>query len=281
MNGILLVDKPLDITSFKVCDLIKKKFNLKKIGHSGTLDPSASGLLVIGLNESTRFLRFLQKGGKTYRFSIRWGLLTDSWDLEGKVIEEKDCRPSHEDIADACSSFKGTMKLPVPYFSSKKVKGRRLYEYARKSDYRDFEKEMLIESLRYDASSGMFEIDCGEGTYVRSVALVLGRMLSCPATLSTLVRLKNNGFLLEDAVPLNKILLLNELNDIISDIKTALSHLEAFEITAADYQALMSGAPMNLNLPSPEKPIRLFFKGRNVAVFDGSGEKKTIIIPGT
>jgi tRNA pseudouridine55 synthase len=265
ISGILLIDKPNGLTSFDVCDKIKKRFKLKKAGHSGTLDPQATGLLVVGINKGTKILRFLPSKNKVYELEIEWGLETDSWDLEGNVLKRVNCEPKLEDIKNRFSEFIGTISLAIPYFSAKKVDGERLYKLARKKVYKTIYKDMEIKSIKY-IDRKKIEITCSIGTYVRSIVHTLGEKLDCPATLSSLCRTVNNGFFNKDAISLENVLKKNELSDIIISLNDALSHLSPIYIDKSIYNGICFGETINMKLFKDVGKYRLIYNGKLAAI---------------
>ena len=266
LNGILLVNKPTGMTSFDVCEKIKRRFNFQKVGHSGTLDPSAKGLLVLGINKGTKILRFLSKEKKEYILTIKWGIKTKSWDLEGDIIERKDCHPLKNNIQSAFSNFIGEKELPIPFFSAKKINGKKMYEMARKDEMVDIKKNMCFHSIEF-IDDEKISVVCSEGTYIRSLVYVLGEQLSCPATLSSLIRVKNNNYSLKNAAALNEILNKIELNDIIINYNDALLHLQPLYIDKVTFEDVMFGNYNNLHF-AKSGVYRLLYKGDIVAVYD-------------
>ncbi len=266
INGILLVNKPKGPTSFDVCEKIKRKFNFQKVGHSGTLDPSAEGLLVLGINRATKIMRFLYKKSKKYILTIQWGIKTKSWDMEGDIIEENDCEPSIEEIKEKFKEFIGEHDLPIPFFSAKKIKGKKMYEMARKNEMVNIKKNMYFKSIEF-IDNNKIAVVCSEGTYVRSLVYMIGESLSCPATLKTLVRVKNNNFSLDHAEKLDDILNKSTINDIIIDYNDALLHLSPLYIDKATFEDIMLNNYSNLYLAKPGT-YRLLYRGDMVGIYD-------------
>jgi len=209
-EGILLVDKPKGITSFDVIRLLRKKLGERKLGHAGTLDPLASGLLIIGVGSGTKKLTEYIKLPKTYEAQILLGRRTDTGDLEGKVVEEVNLLDRDIDKKEAenvLGGLIGVIKLPVPAYSAVKRGGKALYKYARSGEKVEIPiKDMKIESIALDGirKSGKditldVVMDVGSGTYIRSVAEEIGRRLGVPATVSELRRTRIGEFYIKDA----------------------------------------------------------------------------------
>lgn len=214
-DNILLVDKQKGITSFDVIRILRKKLGIRKMGHAGTLDPMASGLMIIGVNEGTKKMSEFLKLPKVYIADVLLGKKTDTGDIEGRVIEEAEVPDvSEEKIREAVAGMVGKHSLPVPMYSAVKIGGRPLYKLARKKEKGNAlteeeknilppVKEMGVISVRLlEIHGAILKIEMGvsSGTYVRSLAEELGRRLGYPATLAGLRRTKIGEFLIEDAV---------------------------------------------------------------------------------
>ena len=222
-DGIILIDKPTGISSFDVIRVLRKKIGVHKMGHAGTLDPMATGLLLVGVGEGTKKLKDLIGLPKTYEMGILLGRKTDTGDMEGKVIEEGGTtNVERRDIEKVLKSLEGEVELPVPVYSALKVKGVPMYKLARRGeDVEPKKRKMKIFSLKFlgvercggDPESSKrleregesrfvcvkAEMDCGSGTYARSVAVEVGKRLGVPATLNSLRRTKVGDFNVEDA----------------------------------------------------------------------------------
>jgi len=216
-SGVVLVDKPSGITSHDVVDQIRKATGVKKIGHAGTLDPLATGLLIILISrEFTKQQSKFLKQDKQYLVTGRLGITTDSYDIDGEVIEEIDRaeveKVSQEEIEEALQSFRGKITQTVPAYSAVKVKGKKLYELARKDkiDLKRLPKRQvtihLIELVEFDKEKGEFilKIECSSGTYIRSLVHDLGKKLRVGATVVQLRRTKIGNMKVEDGVKLEK-----------------------------------------------------------------------------
>ena len=209
MNGILIVDKPQGVTSHDVVDELRKLLKQKSIGHAGTLDPLATGLLVCLVGEATKLSQFVMDQDKTYEVLVRLGVKTDSGDITGKIVQEKTVEVNEDRVRDVVESLKGPLELCVPKYSAVKVAGRKLYEYARKQE--DVEvplKTMTIHEVKIkeiQPSAVHLEIWCGKGTYVRSWVEKLGELLGCGATVEKLRRIGSGRFGMEQATSLAEI----------------------------------------------------------------------------
>lgn len=215
MDGIILVDKPQQFTSHDIVAQLRNILNYKKIGHFGTLDPSATGLMMIALGKATRLFPFFSKADKIYEGQIRLGFFTDTYDSSGKrTSSEKREYPDKSSLLEAMKKLKGEMDQIPPPFSAKKYKGKPLYALARKK------KELKLRSSRvfihffrlkkYNPPFLDFNVKCSTGTYIRSLAHDLGQSLGCGAHLSALKRTKVGNFNIKQSFSIEEIKRLNE-----------------------------------------------------------------------
>jgi tRNA pseudouridine55 synthase len=182
VDGWLILDKPAGMTSTHAVSVIKRAFVAAKAGHAGTLDPLATGVLPIALGEATKTVSFVMDGRKAYRFTVQWGVETDTDDAEGKAIATSDARPDVDAIRNLLPRFTGTIQQTPPKFSAVKIAGERAYDLAREGEEVTLEpRPVEIDRLDLiavpDADHAEFEAGCGKGTYVRALARDLGRAL--------------------------------------------------------------------------------------------------------
>ncbi len=194
MNGILLIDKPAGMTSHDVVDRVRKAAQMRRVGHTGTLDPAATGLLIICLGTATRLSEHFTALGKTYEGTMRLGLTTSSYDLEGEVLTESAIPPLDMDAIQAhCTRFTGDLKQVPPMVSAVRIGGERLYKKARKGEIverppRDVRVD-AFDVLSYEAPDALVRVTCSSGTYVRSLCHDVGSAIGCGAVLATLRRI--------------------------------------------------------------------------------------------
>ena len=205
VSGILLVNKPKGKTSFSLVSAIRKLYNVKKVGHAGTLDPFATGVMILLIGkECTRLSdRFLHQD-KQYIATLHLGVRTDSYDCDGAVLEENATIPSLASIEKVLSSFQGEIDQIPPMFSAKKINGKKLYELARKGievERKPSRVTVNTEFLHYEYPLLSLRVSCSKGTYIRSIAEDVGRMLGCGAHLSELTRTKSGQFSIEECFP--------------------------------------------------------------------------------
>ena len=183
VDGWVILDKPVGMTSTHAVSRLKRIFNAKKAGHAGTLDPLASGILPVAFGEATKTVPFVQDGEKAYRFTVRWGVETDSDDSDGKPVETSNMLPGVDQVVQALPNFIGTILQRPPAFSAIKIAGERAYDLARDGEIVEIEpRPVTINSLELVDSTedtATLEAQCGKGTYVRAIARDLGRMLGC------------------------------------------------------------------------------------------------------
>lgn len=205
LSGFLIVDKPAGITSTSVVNKVRWTLEAQKAGHAGTLDPAATGLLVVALGEATKVLPLVTDALKAYEFTARWGAETATDDAEGEVLRTSDRRPTAEDIETALPAFRGDIFQVPPAFSAVKVEGERAYDLAREGEAVTLAaRPLYIDELSLlatpDPDRAVLRMVCGKGGYVRSVARDLGRELGCLGHVESLRRLWSGPFTLDDAV---------------------------------------------------------------------------------
>lgn len=218
MDGIILIDKPKGFTSFNVVDLLKKRFKLKKVGHGGTLDPIATGLLVVLIGKATKSAQNFINDSKKYFVNALLGTTTDTYDVSGKIISKSSKLPSEDEIKKALNSFKGELEQRPPLFSALKFKGQRLYKLARLGKKIIPQKRKItiysLENLALSIPDIFFEIECSKGTYIRSLCNDLGEMLECGAVLKNLRRMKCGRFELKNAVSVDELKKVNHKEEL-------------------------------------------------------------------
>jgi tRNA pseudouridine55 synthase len=211
LDGAILIDKPAGPTSHDVVDAIRRKFGIKKVGHCGTLDPNATGLLVIVLGRGTKLSEKLMGGDKVYEGEIKFGETTNSYDADGEILETKAVPPlTLEQLNEAAATFIGDQMQTPPMVSAIKIKGVPLYKLARKGIEVEREPRLVhiynFRFTRYESPAGEFRIACTKGTYVRSIAHELGQKIGCGAHLATLRRIMSGKFDVADAISLADVL---------------------------------------------------------------------------
>lgn len=208
MDGILLVNKPAGMTSHDVVNRIRKILHTKKVGHCGTLDPDATGVLVLCIGKATKALQFLMSETKVYQATLFLGTATDTYDSSGQIMEEKAFH-GVRDVEEALQSFIGKQQQIPPIYSAIKVHGKKLYEYARNQEHVDIQPRTImiekIELISQQDQSITFQVKCSKGTYIRSLCVDIGKKLGYPAHMTHLIRLASGEFYLEDCYSLEDI----------------------------------------------------------------------------
>ena len=198
MDGFLLAYKEKGISSNRLVQEVKRSLSLKKVGHLGTLDPMAEGLVILAINRATRFSSFFLESDKSYIAGITFGSKTDTDDAMGQVIESSEIIPREKDINEALESFIGESMQVAPFFSALKFKGKPLYKYAREGEFISKPPRYInifsIEDINHEANYCSLSIHCSKGTYIRSIARDLGDKLGCGAHLSSLIRTSQGSF---------------------------------------------------------------------------------------
>jgi tRNA pseudouridine55 synthase len=254
IGGVLVIDKPSGWTSHDVVAKIRNITKIKKVGHTGTLDPFATGVLPLTLGRATRLTDYFLRSDKIYRGLMRFGYATSTFDLEGDPLSD-DSRPSldRNRLEEVFLKYVGVVDQTLPPYSAKKVRGKPLYSYARKGiKIETTTKQVVIKSLNLLGVSGSeveFELECSAGTYARSLAHDIGQYYGCGAHLVSLRRIKSGEFPIEAAVPLSDgrdFLPRDYFLARITPMKDLLSEIPAIVISPGDRQKVVHGADLNL-----------------------------------
>ncbi len=258
VHGWIALDKPYGMGSTQALGKVRWLLNAEKAGHGGTLDPLASGLLPIALGEATKTVSYAMDGRKVYRFTATWGQERTTDDLEGEVTLTSPHRPSREDIEALLPRFTGEIMQAPPAFSAIKVDGERAYDLARSGEQVELAaRPIMIEALRLtdlpDLDHATFEVTCGKGTYIRSLARDLGRALGTAAHVSMLRRIAVGPFAESDMISLEKLEELvhkapggNAMNGVLHPIATVLDGIPALAVDDSGAQRLRQGQPIPL-----------------------------------
>ncbi|MDP9225565.1 MAG: tRNA pseudouridine(55) synthase TruB [Actinomycetota bacterium] len=276
VDGVVVVDKPAGMTSHDVVDHVRRVFGTRKVGHAGTLDPDATGLLILGLGRATRFLEYSQAYPKRYRATAAFGVTTSSQDASGEVLSTRSCEGVDAPaLSQVLLSFVGRIEQTPPMFSAVKVGGERLYRKARRGEEvarapRQITiYELAVTSFKEGSSpEAILDVRCSAGTYVRTLVHDVGARLGCGAHLRSLRRIEAGGFVEADAVPLDRLEAssMRPLEDIVRP-------LERLDLPEEDVRAVAHGR----SLPaSPDVALgdarALFSDGRLVAVYRREGQ---------
>lgn len=231
MDGILLVNKPKGYTSHDIVNIVRKTLHTKKVGHCGTLDPDASGVLVVCVNKATKAIQFLTADNKEYIATLSLGVSTDTYDASGKVIEQKEVKDIQEDnILAVFKHFLGTQEQMPPIYSAIKVKGKKLYEYAREGQDVEIQPRTIhiedMQLMKIEGQDITFKVKCSKGTYIRSLCVDIAKQLGYPGHMKDLVRTCSGKFSIESC-------------DSIEEIKNGNFHLISIDEGLKDYPKII------------------------------------------
>ncbi|MBL8902489.1 MAG: tRNA pseudouridine(55) synthase TruB [Rhizobiales bacterium] len=253
VHGWVVLDKPLGMTSTQAVGKIRRLFDAEKAGHGGTLDPLATGMLPIALGEATKTVQWAMDGRKVYRFEVTWGAERTTDDLEGEITAQSDLRPTPINIESILTDFQGVILQAPPAFSAIKIDGERAYDLARAGETVEIaERPVTIEKLVLvgcpDDNHAIFEVSCGKGTYVRSLARDMGRKLGCLGHVSMLRRIAVGPFVEADMIPLETLAEMSHKplgnsaeNGALRPLETVLDGIPALALKDAEARRLKQG----------------------------------------
>ncbi len=258
INGWVVLDKPIGMTSTQAVGKVRWLFQAQKAGHAGTLDPLATGILPIALGEATKTVPYAVDGQKAYRFTVKWGVETDTDDAEGQVVARSDLRPARAAIEGLLPSFLGEILQTPPAFSAIKIDGQRAYDLARQGEEVKLEARPVqidrLELVEMPApDSSIFEAECGRGTYVRAIARDIGRALGCLGHVTALRRTRVGPFEEAQAVALGELEEAAnqddggvEIKSLLRPVESALAELLEVNVSQSDAARLARGQPVLL-----------------------------------
>ncbi len=276
IDGWVVLDKPVGLGSTQAVGKVRRLFGARKAGHGGTLDPLASGILPIALGEATKTVPFVMDGRKEYRFTLRFGEARSTEDAEGEVTATSEVRPDDAAIAAALPAFTGEITQTPPAFSALKIDGKRAYDLARAGETVELKpRQVLIERLeltgRPDRDHADFVVQCGKGTYIRSLGRDLALALGTVGHLSMLRRTAVGPFREEGSISLSKLEALGHIPALfgaLAPVATALDDIPALALTEAQADRLCQGQPVVLTRDAPPSGalVRAELDGRLVAL---------------
>jgi tRNA pseudouridine55 synthase len=249
INGWLVIDKADGMTSTHVVNVVKRLTQAQKVGHGGTLDPLATGVLPIAMGEATKTVAYIMDSRKSYLFTLRFGEQRDTDDATGAVIATSEARPTDEEIRAALPAFVGLIQQVPPRYAAVKIQGERAYDIARRGETVELApREVRIDELelvdRPDADHARFRMSCGKGAYVRAIARDLGLALGCYAHVATLRRTEVGAFSVDDAISLDALAGIVEddsLPQVLVPVTTALAGIPALAVTEPQAHRLRAG----------------------------------------
>lgn len=251
MTGIICLDKPRDMSSFMAVKRASRLLGVKKAGHTGTLDPMATGVLVIMLGHCTRFIELLPEHRKSYTARVKLGLTTDTLDITGEVLSTSDVNVTQEQLLSVCEQFKGEIFQTPPMYSALKKDGERLYDLARKGiDIPREQRKITIEKLEicdFNGTEFSMDVTCSAGTYIRSLCDDIGRVLGCGAVMTELRRTEANGFSIENSVTLEeleKLVSENKAESVITSVEESLMSYPEITVTKPQANRFRNGGAL-------------------------------------
>lgn len=273
MNGVIVVDKPSGYTSFDVVAIIRRLSGEKKVGHTGTLDPMATGVLPVLLGTGTRVQTFMEDADKVYEAEVQFGITTDTQDMTGKVLTRKDVNITDEEIKVVLNKFTGDIEQVPPMYSAIKKNGKKLYELARegKEIERDARKiNISSNDLIYfnkETNIAKIRVRCSKGTYIRTLCSDIGQELGCGACMYSLRRVESNGFSIDEAIPLEKIRDKDcKFDTLLQDIDVLFKRNRCVKVTNAQAVRFVNGGGLMLSRISgcdfsrDKEIIRVYFE---------------------
>jgi len=278
--GILNINKPLGWTSHDVVAKVRRLLDIRRVGHAGTLDPLATGVLVVCLGAATRLSEYLSNTSKVYLAAIRLGIETETWDSEGQVISRNDLKPSLEKVATVLKRYRGVIRQTPPMYSAVKHRGQPLYRLARRGITVDRPVREVqvydLELLSYDYPLLCLRIECSKGTYVRSLAHDIGQDLNTGAYLASLERVAVGALTLQEAVTLEmleKAVRNGGYERYLVPLRRALAHMPAITVSHSEAVRLAHGQAVRLAVEPSGWPCCAYdSQGRLVAILRQSGE---------
>ena len=260
MNGLVLLDKPQGLTSFTAASIMKRAYGTKRVGHTGTLDPLATGVLPVLVGRATRLCSYILESDKRYVASVKLGITTDTLDITGKVLTETTPKVTKEQLIEALKKFKGTISQVPPMYSAIRVDGKHLYDIAREGgEVERAAREVTIHKIELLSFSGeefTIDVTCSKGTYIRTLADDIGRALGCGATMTALRRIETAGFKIEDCTDPD-IVKLDPEKYLLSP-ELAVPQFSNVYITEKQGARFMCGGELSLNrLHLPENPTEI------------------------
>ena len=255
MNGIVIVDKPQGWTSQDVTSRLRRVFNTRRIGHGGTLDPMATGVLPVFVGRAPRGVEFFEHAEKTYETVLRFGLTTDTEDITGKTLTEQEVSLTEEDVLAVLPRFRGEILQVPPMYSALKVNGQKLYDLARKG--REVERQPRpitiheLELLSFDGPNARLRVRCSKGTYIRTLGKDIGEALGCGGCMAELRRVQAGEYTLEGSVPLRRLLDISEAGEdvehFLRPVDSMFASVPKMTLTEANARRVRNGNHFNCN----------------------------------
>ena len=252
MNGIVIVDKPEGWTSQDVTARLRRVFNTRRIGHGGTLDPMATGVLPVFVGRATRGVEFFEHAEKMYEATLRLGISTDTEDITGAVLMQKEASISEQDFLDVLNQFRGKIQQIPPMYSALKVNGQKLCDLARKG--KEVERQpreieiFRLECLDFSGETARLLVHCSKGTYIRTLCKDIGAALGCGGCMASLRRVRAGEYRIEESVPLQTLLETEEPEQYLRTVDTMFRQFPAVTLTPNQEKRCRNGNPFTLTI---------------------------------
>lgn len=286
MDGVINVNKKAEMTSFDVIAILRKILNMKKIGHTGTLDPDATGVLPVCVGKGTKLVEMLTANDKQYIAGVKLGIVTDTQDLSGNILEKTNPCIDNATLKSTIMSFMGESEQIPPMYSAIQVNGERLYKLARegktveREPRKIFISNIVLNSYNKEENTFYMTVDCSKGTYIRTLANDIGQKLGCGAALSSLERTKSGRFSIDKSFTLDEIRNMAEKNDFsfILNLPDVMSEFEKTILAEQNSKKLIYGVPFNVAGLENGKTYRLFDeKNQFLAIAQKTPERLKIL----
>ena len=252
MNGIVIVDKPAGWTSQDVTARLRRVFGTRRIGHGGTLDPMATGVLPVFVGRATRGVEFFEHAEKTYEAQLRLGICTDTEDISGTVLEEKPVAVTKEMLLQTLEQFRGEIQQTPPMYSALKINGQKLCDLARKGKTVERPSRAItifeLTCLDFDGTNTRLRVRCSKGTYIRTLCKDIGEALGCGGCMAALRRVSAGSYTIEEAVPLKELIESVDPGKYLRDVDTMFSAHPAVTLTPNQEKRCRNGNSFSVNL---------------------------------
>ena len=277
MDGFIIVNKPKNMTSHDVCNILRGVLKTKKVGHSGTLDPLATGVLVVGVGKATKLLNYLENHEKTYVAEALFGIQTDSYDILGNVLNtDPNSTPTDNDIDEKLLILKEQTTQIPPIYSAIKVNGKKLYDYAKNGEMVEIlPRNIKIHSLKRVSNitekKVKLEVTADKGFYVRSLINDLGLALNTFAVMSDLARIKAGNYSISESQTIDEI---KENGPIIHTIEETFSHLKSIEVNDYIAKLVKNGVVLDYRQFTENEMFKIYHNNRLIAIYEPFDDKK-------
>lgn len=286
MNGIILIDKPQNFTSFDVVAVARRKFGTKKVGHGGTLDPMATGVLPVFVGCATKAVDLLPESGKSYRAGFRLGLTSDTLDIWGELSEEKSADIAKEALEAVLARFCGEIEQTPPMYSALKVGGKKLCDLARQGIEVERKARKItisrLDLLSFDGKNGVIEVDCSTGTYIRTLVDDIGKALGTGAVMTSLCRTRACGFSISECVSIEELreMPLDELK--LLSVESVFRDYHATTLDEVQTRMYLNGVRLDADRLDEKPPVdellRVYGNGEFLGIAKVNGERELVSV---